>query len=417
MSVKPERIRVLFLADAVFADLPGGSRVAARELAAGLAQRGHDVTFLVARQTPDAPGEEKLGPIRIIRYEGAGLGAEFVRRGHEACEKLCSETSFDVVHTHFAYASLGPLRAVPKSVPRVRTFHGPWDEEGWLEESRTKSPMGMIKAAVKRRMRYGIESGSLKASQIVLTLSDCFAQMARERYKVRSGKIQIIPGGVDISRFCLPADKTAVLNGLGLPEGRFILFTVRRLAPRMGLDNLIKAMASVVERHPKVLLLIGGKGPERKHLEAMVKSLGLESHVRLIGFIPDEELVAHYQASDLFIIPSIALEGFGLVITEALACGVPVVGTPVGAIPEILTGLDPLLVATGTDPASMALAIDKFIEGYWTRHLSPQLLRKYVEDKYTWDRHVEAVESVYRKVLKEPAFEDAQQTRSPEPWS
>ena len=245
MTLRMDVIRALFLADAVFEDLPGGSRVVARELADGLAERGHEITFLVARQTPDAPDDEQRGPIRIVRYGGAGKGAEFIRNGHEACTKLCGEKSFDVVHTHFAYASLGPLRTVPKSVPRIRTFHGPWDEEGWLEDSRTSNPVSLLKAAVKRKVRKRIEADSLRESVKVLTLSECFAQMARSHYGVKSERIEIIPGGTDIKRFCLAADKATVRKQLNLPQDRRILLTVRRLAPRLVVHFLLPAFMSL----------------------------------------------------------------------------------------------------------------------------------------------------------------------------
>jgi len=151
-----------------------------------------------------------------------------------------------------------------------------------------------------------------------------------------------------------------------------------------------------------VLLLIGGKGPERDRLNDIIKSRGLESHVRLIGLIPDEDLAAYYQASDLFVLPTIARDGISLATTEALACGVPVIGTPTGAIPEILSRLAPQLVAGGTDAASLAAAIDGFLEGNWTKNLTPENLREFIEDRYTWTRHVEDVEAVYRDVLKLP---------------
>jgi len=239
MSLSLDPIRTLFLADAVFEDRPGDSRAAAQKLALGLTQRGHEVTFLVARQSPGSPEDEQRGPLRIIRYGGAGMGPEFIRRGQEACARLWAQTPFDLVHTHFAYSSVGPLRAVPKSVPRVRTFHGSWDEEGWLEEKQTDSLLGMAKAAIKRRVRYGIEAQSLSESAKVLTLSDCFSQIAQDRYGVKSDKIQVIPGGTDIERFCLPGDKGSVRDRLELPRDRRILLTVSRLAPRMGSNGTV----------------------------------------------------------------------------------------------------------------------------------------------------------------------------------
>ena len=395
-------MNILFLADAVFDDIPGGSRVVARELACGLAGRGHQVTILAAHQTPGTPSDTHIGAVRVVRYPGAGDPLAFVREGRRACARLWAERPFDVVHTHFAYAALGPLQAVPASVPRVRTFHGPWDEEGWLEDSHRRGLVGTVKAHVKRRLRYQVERASLAGSARVLTLSECFRQMVVERYGVPLGKVESIPGGTDTDRFQPVMDKQAVRQRLGLPLDRTLLLSIRRLAPRMGLDNLLRALPAVVARRPDALLLIGGKGPERAPLERLIAELGLEAHVRLLGFIPDDALAAHYQAADLFVLPTLALEGFGLVTVEALACGLPVVGTPVGATPEILEGLDKRLVAPGIAPDALAQAILGFLDGDWSADLTPERLHRFVAQHYTWDQHIADTEKVYHSLLSAP---------------
>ena len=404
-------LRILFLADAVFEDLPGGSRVVARQLAQGLADHGHDVTFLVARQAADTPDDVRSAGIRTVRYEGAGQGRAFVRAGRQACARLWAERPFDIVHTHFAYAALGPLRAVPRSVPHLRTFHGPWDAEGWVEDSARLAEMRgrpwprtaarALRNRAVRLLRHEVERTNLRRSAAAVVLSE---QTRGEvlSFGYPADRIRKIPGGSDTARFVPAADRAAVRRALGLPADRRVLFTVRRLAPRMGLDNLITAMPAVVERHPDVLLLIGGKGPERERLAGLIAAHGLGEHVRLVGFIPEADLVSYYQASDLFVLPTVALEGFGLVTTEALACGVPVLGTPVGATPELLSGLDPRMVAPGVDSAALAAGLRGFLEGGWSAALTPDRLHRYVAEHYTWDRHVADVERLYAEILPLP---------------
>ena len=324
-------MRVLFLNDAVFEDLPGGSRVVARELARGLIRRGHEVTFLVPRRGPGPPDDERCDSMRIVRYPGLGQGLKFVREGQAACARLWDETGpFDLVHTHFAFAALGPLRAVPAHVPRIRSFYGAWDQEGWVENAgAAEGPLDRLRGLTKRWLRRRVEAANLRRSHAVAVLSD---QSRGEvlRFGYPRARIALVPGGADAARF-VPAAKMAVRRSLGLPEDRRLLLSVRRLAARMGLDRLIAAMPAVVAEHPDVLLLIGGQGPERQRLGQLIESLKLQGHIRLVGFIPDEQLAASYQASDLFVLPTIALEGFGLVTVEALASGTPVIGTPVGA--------------------------------------------------------------------------------------
>ncbi len=392
-------MHILFLADAVFEDLPGGSRVAARELARGLVARGHNVTFLVARQTPDAPDDARDGGIRIIRYPGAGSPLAFVREGRRACRRLWAEQTFDIVHTHFAYAAWGPSQALPPGTPRIRTFHGPWDEEGWVEDTaHAPGAVPRLKATLKKALRQRVERQSLTRSDRVLTLSDCFRQKVIEDYGIPAERVQTIPGGTDTARFQPAPDKAAVRRALGLPEGRPLLLSVRRLAPRMGLDNLIAALPAVVARFPDTLLLLGGTGPEKDRLAQMIRERRLEDHARLIGFIPDAQLAAYYQAADLFVLPTVALEGFGLVTIEALACGLPVLGTNTGATPEILTRLDPRLIVPGVTPDTLAAAILRFLEQEWAKELTPDRLRRFVLDHYQWDRHVAAVEQSYQEL-------------------
>lgn len=391
-------MRLLFLADAVFEDLPGGSRVVARELARRLAERGHEITFLVGRQNANSPADEQRGPIRIVRYEGAGNAREFVRQGREACARLWAEKPFDHVHTHFAYAAIGPLQAVPAHAPHVRSFYGPWDEEGWVQDTTPRpGPLGMVKARAKRLVRRRVEAANLRRSKAVIVLSQHSLGEVRA-FGYPDQNVCLSAGGTDTERFVPAKDKAVVRQSLGLPQDRRILFTVRRLAPRMGLDNLLKAMPQIIARCPDVLLLIGGKGPEKARLEGLIESLDLKAHARLIGFIPDDQLVAQYQAADLFVLPTLALEGFGLVTTEALACGVPVVGTSAGATPEILRDLDPRLVAPGVTSDALASAILEFLEGGWAEGLTPERVRGLVLEKYTWDKHTDAVEAIYQKL-------------------
>jgi glycosyltransferase involved in cell wall biosynthesis len=252
---------------------------------------------------------------------------------------------------------------------------------------------------VKRVLRHRVEAVNLRQSRGIIVLSE---QSLGEvsAFRCPSSHVHLLSGGVNLLRFHPVVSKDAVRHSLGLPQDRRLLLSVRRLTPRMGLDKLIAAMPTVAARRPDVLLLIGGKGSERDRLERLIVKCGMEDHVRLIGFIPDEQLASYYGAADVFILPTAALEGFGLVTVEALACGVPVLGTPIGATPEILAPLDPRLVMPGATPDALASGILAFLEEEWPQELSVDRLRQYVERNYSWDRHIEAVEAVYRTVLQ-----------------
>ena len=175
-----------------------------------------------------------------------------------------------------------------------------------------------------------------------------------------------------------------------------LLFTVRNLVPRMGLDTLLHAIAALGDEARALLLLIGGDGPLRPHLQQTIADLGLARTVQLTGFISEQALPKFYQAADVVLMPTQQLEGFGLVTVEALACGTPVLGTPVGAIPEILTPLDPALVTEGADAASLAEGLRRLLRRFRDdpseRDRLATTCRAYVEQHYTWERHARELE-------------------------
>ena len=98
----------------------------------------------------------------------------------------------------------------------------------------------------------------------------------------------------------------------------------------MGLEELIDAMKLIARRHPEALLLLGGSGPISSELQARIESHGLQQHVKLLGRVEDALLPLAYRAANLSVVPSRALEGFGLVTLESLAAGTPVYVTRVG---------------------------------------------------------------------------------------
>jgi glycosyltransferase involved in cell wall biosynthesis len=142
------------------------------------------------------------------------------------------------------------------------------------------------------------------------------------------------------------------------------LITVRRLVRRVGVDLLIEAVRLLIERHKlDVSLVIVGEGPERPFLEQLAKSApSTRQHVTFTGRLNDDDRNFELSKSDLFVIPTRKCEGFGMAILEATAAGIPVVGTPIDAIPEVLesVGMGHLVARA---PTGEALA--NTIAAYW----------------------------------------------------
>jgi glycosyltransferase involved in cell wall biosynthesis len=171
----------------------------------------------------------------------------------------------------------------------------------------------------------------------------------------------------------------------------------------MGLENLISAFEIAQNGRKDLLLVIGGEGPLEPLLKDQVRRCGLEELVRFAGYIPDEDLPSYYQMADLFILPTTELEGFGLVTVEALASGLPVLGTPVGGTKEILAklGSDHIFDDSGTQ--SIANGILNVLNG-WAKDRAiykniSQVCRQVTEQHYSWDNHISKLEDLFYSML------------------
>jgi glycosyltransferase involved in cell wall biosynthesis len=239
----------------------------------------------------------------------------------------------DVVALHFALFA-APTIDLLKTRPVVMHFHGPWAEEAAAEGA---GPAGVA-------VRAGLERSVYRRATRLITLSEAFATLLQSRYGIAREKIRVVPGSVDLTRFAPKVSRAAARAALGWPAANPILLAVRRLVRRMGLDRLIAAMPAVCAAVPGAMLMIAGRGAEEGRLKSLAEASGVGDNIRFLGFVADSDLPLAYRAADLNIVPSRALEGFGLTAAEALAAGTPSLVSPIGGLPEVVAPLDANLV-------------------------------------------------------------------------
>jgi glycosyltransferase involved in cell wall biosynthesis len=150
---------------------------------------------------------------------------------------------------------------------------------------------------------------------------------------------------------------------------------------------------------PDVLVLIAGAGPVRAELERQIASLGLQDNIRLLGFVPDADLPKAYRASDLTIVPTVALEGFGLIVVESLAAGTPCLVTPVGGLPEAVSGLSRALVLRSTGAEAIAEGIGDALTGV-TPLPSARECVDFARRNFDWPVIAERVRLVYEEAMR-----------------
>ena len=365
-----------------FAEEPGGLNRMYAGLLAGLVARDVAVTGLVAGRAP-APA---LAPphVRFFAPREANIVSR-LRACRRAANAILSDQTVGVVGAHFSPYAL-PILDLIKDRPFVFHFHGPWAAESATE----RQPRFAVHA------KRAIEKAVYRRAQRFIVLSEAFADLLVRDYGVRRAGIEIVPGGVDSARFAIDLSQREARRALGLPTDRAIVGVVRRLVHRMGLENLIDALAEVREHVPDVLLAIAGSGPLAASLVARVAARRLEGHVVFLGFVADDKLPLFYRGCDLSVVPSVALEGFGLTTIESLAAGTPVLVTPVGGLPETVRGLDPGLVLPDAQAATVAAALTEVLKG---RRPVPSRERceAYARETFDWHAIAERTLRVYER--------------------
>ena len=210
-----------------------------------------------------------------------------------------------------------------------------------------------------------------------------------EYVKSQNSKIPVvlIPNGVDLNKFKSSDDHI----------DSKIIITSSRLVEKNGVGDLIDAMAIVREKIPDAKLKIIGDGPLRENLTVKMKKLNLEDNMDFLGEISYELLPEYLSIADIFVRPSLS-EGLGTAFFEAMASGLPIIGTPVGGIPDFLKDEETGLFCKVSDPKDIADKIIKLLEDGGLRKRLADHSRKLVEEKYDWDLIASKFKDIYARI-------------------
>lgn len=264
--------------------------------------------------------------------------------------RLRREFRFDVIDAHFVYPEglAAVLAGLVFRVPVTVTLRGMLP---LLVPFRLRRPQ--LRFALRRAARVIAVSESLKRDAVALGIP--------------SERVRVIENGIDPGLFH-PIDRTEARRSLGLPKYGPVLVSVGTLAPRKGFHLVMEAMAKLKKNWPTLrFAIVGGDGAEGamgNELRQLAQKLGIADRVVFAGPRKRGELASWYAAADLFVLAT-AHEGCPNVVLEALACGTPVLGTPVGSIPELLS--QDVGIVVERDVESIAAGIDQALKRGWDR--------------------------------------------------
>jgi glycosyltransferase involved in cell wall biosynthesis len=407
MNGPEKKITVLSLQYHCYPDDVGGAWGLTYQVNKRLVARGQKVHLITCKPAESLLDDEEIDGIcfhRISVRESKSV-ISLWRAIQKKLSHILKSGKIDLVHIHNPLVGfLAILHPKLWKVPKVCHFHSSWYDEEKINQVGTETLEIPFKLRIQLQLIRLIEWSGYAASRTILFLSIYSKKRFLKYYPFNKPKMCVIPGGVDIQEFKPPSSKeeiNSIREKLKLLLDTPLLLTVRRLEQRMGLENLIRAAGILNKEKPelKFQMVLTGKGSLKDRLEQLILEQGVSECVQLVGLVSRETLPLYFRCADLFILPTIAIEGFGLVTAEALASGLPVMGTPVGATEEILKQLDNRLLFHNTSPEALAVGIEIFLKSPETFQGIKSKCRLLAADQYSWETVVKRIEQEFLQAI------------------
>lgn len=321
----------------------------------------------------DAPTISKIGYLKLIKH----------------VKRAVSEFRPHILHAHFAssYGFIGSLAGFHPFIVSV------WGSDVYAFPNQNPVNKWIIKYVLRK-------------ADVLLSTSSV---MAKETLKYTNKEIFVTPFGVDTNRF--------MNTGPGVPKGKFVVGNVKTLAPKYGIDVLIKAYKLVVERNRNLdsELLIYGTGPCREEYGLLAERLGIADKVKFMGYVDNAKLPEVYSSVSVSVSVSVSdSESFGVVAVEAMACECPVITSDADGFTEVVeNGVTGLIVPKRNIEAT-ADAIQRFIDDPSLRSKMGTEGRKRVLRFFDWEKNVDTMYKLYDKTLE--LYSTSQLENLPNSW-
>jgi D-inositol-3-phosphate glycosyltransferase len=407
----------------------GGMNVYVRDLSRELARRGHRVDIYTRSQDPNAPrivdgtGDYELrnssvksslshadGLIRGVRVIHIPAGPEQPYDKNRVYDHLsefvdgvlaqaeADDIRYDVLHSHYWLSGVAARELRQRwEAPIVQMFH----------------TLGKMKNAVAQRPeeqetshRIEVETDIVRFADALVAATPVEEEQLMRLYDATPSRIHVISPGVDLDRF-YPIPAAHAKEHIGVCPERSIILFVGRIEPLKGIDNLLRAIALVVCRQPRLrgwlcVPIIGGdpdlirQEDEMVRLQELREELGIEDIVTFMGAQDQDRLQYYYSAAEMVVMPS-DYESFGMVALEAMACGAPVIASDVGGLSYLVRQGRTGYRVPARDPKALAAKIERLLTDEGLRRRIGQRAACWAES-YAWPRIADRIEALYGEV-------------------
>ncbi|MFY1632645.1 glycosyltransferase [Solwaraspora sp. WMMB335] len=375
----------------------GGQNTHVAELSTALAADGHEVRVYTRRDAPDLPELVQMDNGVAVVHVPAGPPGHIAKDGllpymGEFSQWLVrqwdgGEWSPAVAHAHFWMSGLAAVNAGRLTgVAVVQTYHA----LGTVK----RRHQGAMDTSPPRRIGYERALGR-SVDRVIAQSQDEVAELIG--MGVPRGRLSVVPSGVNGQTFA--PDGTTARRDAGVHR----VLTVGRLVARKGFQDVIRAMQLVPEAE---CVIVGGPpaaelddDPQARQLRQLAEDCGVGHRVRLVGGVPREDMPCWYRSADV-LVAAPWYEPFGLTPLEAMACGVPVIGTAVGGLTDtVVDGLTGDLVPP-RDPRALGLALRRLLNDRVRRFAYATAALDRARQCYSWQRAAEQLVAVYGAVSR-----------------
>jgi glycosyltransferase involved in cell wall biosynthesis len=296
-----------------------------------------------------------------------------------AVARMATTRGFDIVHCHWLITSglMGALFAGIGRAPLVVTAHG--------SDVFTENPFFLFVDRCVLRRCAACTANSRRSGELVSRIEP-------------AARIEPVPMGVDPSKYGKHLASAEMRGRLG--NGRPQLLFVGRFTANKGVGDLVAGMETISRELPDARLALVGFGPEEHVIRREVAKAGLGSRIQFLGRLSRAEIPTCMASADLLVLPSVKVEGLGVVLLEALASGTAVVGTDVGGIPDIVRDGETGFLCRSQDPEDLAATCLRMLRDDDLMRRTADNGRRLVEQQYSWQRIGGRLEALFADCLR-----------------
>ncbi len=373
-----------------YSPLWGGAEIAVKEIAKRLSA-SFEFDMITLSLKKGLPRKEIIGNINVHRVSGGKLF--FPITAFLKARKLHKERSYSIIwsvmanRAGFAALFFKIFRHKENQVKLLLTLQ----EGDELNYPKKRAGIFWFLIAPIFKMIF-------KKADFIQAISSFLAEWG-EGIRNSPDNVAIVPNGVDLDKIKIDLfNKREIRKSFNLKLDDNVIVTTSRLVAKNGVVDLVEAVHLFIDKYNiTIKLLILGEGEERAKIESLIKEYKLERHIILLGFVPQEKIYDYLYSSDIFIRPSLS-EGLGNSFLEAMAAGLPVIGTPVGGIPDFLKDGVTGLFCNPKDPESIASGIYRLLSDPRLKQKIAQNGQSIVFENYSWDIVSEKMNDIFKRL-------------------